>query len=330
MTQTANIIGETSGLASVMARVNIVAPKDLPVLLHGETGSGKEVVAQLIHERSPRYNQVFNRVNCGALSPELIDSELFGHEKGSFTGTTGTHRGWFERADKGTLFLDEVGELSLGAQVRLLRVLQDGTFTRVGGEKVQQTDVRIVAATHKDLLEMIAHKQFREDLYYRLSAFPLVIPPLRDRKQDIDSFARYFVDQATQRFGIRPMKIELSEIEQLRRYSWPGNIREFASVINRAVLLGESTGVLQIEQAIGHYPSSSSLSCNVESGEINTQPENETLDAVIIAHINKVLVACYGRIEGPFGAAKKLGLNPSTLRSKMRKLNITALPKSTQ
>jgi len=330
MTQTTNIIGEQSGLAKVIERVNIVAPKDLPVLLHGETGSGKEVVAQLIHERSPRCKQVFNRVNCGALPPDLIDSELFGHEKGSFTGTTGVHRGWFERADKGTLFLDEIGELSIGAQVRLLRVLQDGTYTRVGGEKVQKTDVRIIAATHKDLLDMIEQKQFREDLYYRLSAFPLLIPPLRDRRQDIPSFTRYFLAQATQRFGIKPMDIESSHIEQLCSYSWPGNIREFASVINRAVLLGESTGVLQISQAIGHYPSSSSLSSVVEHGGISIEPENDTLDAVIIAHINKVIADCYGRIDGPFGAAKKLGLNPSTLRSKMRKLKIVNIPKRTE
>ncbi len=304
-----------------MERVNLVAPKNIPILIHGESGSGKEVVAQTIHERSARKDQVFRRVNCGAIAPELIDSELFGHEKGSFTGTSGLHRGWFEQADKGTLFLDEIGELNAAAQVRLLRVLQDGSFCRVGGEKETRTDVRIIAATHRSLPQLIENKLFREDLYYRLSVFPIVIPPLRERLEDIPALAEYFADRAFNRYGIKPFRFTANDIKLLQSYRWPGNIRELSSVINRAILLGEVTGSLQIATALGPVTQESGISVVQEPND-SASGADETLETVIRNHIQRIVLECHSRIDGPFGAAKRLGLNPSTLRSKMRKLNI--------
>jgi transcriptional regulator with GAF, ATPase, and Fis domain len=321
MAQIKYIIGEQSGLKSVIERVNIVAPRNIPVLLHGETGSGKEVIAQLIHQKSSRSKEAFHRVNCGAISQKLIDSELFGHEKGAFTGAIKMHKGWFEQANKGTLFLDEIAELPVDAQVRLLRVLQDGIFTRVGGEKEQTTDVRVIAATHRNLPEMINQKLFRDDLYYRLSSFPMVIPPLRERKQDIEALAKFYIAKAAKLFGIKPLVLKPADLELLKVYSWPGNIREFISVINRAVLLSEITGKLEISQAIG-------INSEQQHSEPFQEPEkpeisrDETLHAITKAHIEKIINQCHGRIEGPFGAAIRLGLNPSTLRSKIRKLNI--------
>jgi len=321
MEKTTEIIGISSGLSSVMERVDMVASKNLPILIHGESGSGKELVAQAIHERSQRQKMIFKRVNCGAIAPELIDSELLGHEKGSFTGTSGLHRGWFEQADKGTLFLDEIGELTAAAQVRLLHVLQDGTFSRVGGEKELKTDVRIIAATHRYLPELIERKLFREDLYYRLSVFPIVIPPLRERPEDIPAFAEHFVWRATHKFGIKPMDVSQDDIKLLQRYSWPGNIREFASVINRAVLLGEITGRLQVAHALGPFELDD-MRALPANRRIGNDVEDETLDSVVSNHINKIVALCHGRIDGPFGAAKRLGINPNTLRSKMRKLKL--------
>jgi transcriptional regulator with GAF, ATPase, and Fis domain len=321
MKSQAEIIGHDSGLAHVMARVALVAPKNFPILLHGESGSGKELVAQEIHERSLRKGKVFRRVNCAAIAPELIDSELFGHEKGAFTGTSGLHLGWFEQADKGTLFLDEIGELSAAAQVRLLRVLQDGTFTRVGGEKEIQSDVRIIAATHRYLPGLIEKKQFREDLYYRLSVFPIVIPPLRERLDDIPAFAGYFASRAFEKYGVKPMEISPQDIKRLQGYSWPGNVREFASVINRAVLLGEVTGNLQIAHSLGSFEMADKPA-KATAKATTSDAEDVTLEAVTRNHIGRIVAECHGRIGGPFGAAKRLGLNPSTLRSKMRKLKL--------
>jgi len=321
MKKNTKIIGHDSGLSKVMQRVDLVAPKNIPILLHGESGSGKELVAQAIHESSLRRDEVFRRVNCGAISPELIDSELFGHEKGAFTGTSGLHRGWFEQADKGTLFLDEIGELSAAAQVRLLRVLQDGSFTRVGGEKEIRSDVRIIAATHRYLPELIENKQFREDLYYRLSVFPIIIPPLRERLADIADLAEYFAARAFEKYGVKPMEISPRDLTLLQGYSWPGNVRELASVINRAVLLGEITGSLQIARALGSFDLTD-ISTQTQGKAATASSADETLDAVIRSHIRRIVNECHGRIDGPFGAAKRLGLNPSTLRSKMRKLDL--------
>jgi len=219
------IVGAESGLKTVMERVELVAPSDLPVLILGETGSGKEVIARAIHQRSPRYGGPFLRVNCGAIPPELIDSELFGHEKGSFTGATGLRKGWFERADGGSLFLDEVSELPHAAQVRLLRVLQDGTFERVGGQHTLTVDVRVIAATHPDLQVKVGDGRFRQDLWYRIAVFPIELPPLRDRPEDIPALANHFAQRSARRFGFLPLTVPAEELPLLLAYSWPGNAR---------------------------------------------------------------------------------------------------------
>src|SRR6185503_12088948 len=204
-----------TGLAAVMARARVVARSGAPVLLFGETGTGKEIIARAIHEHSAFRTGPFRRVNCGAIAPELIDSELFGHEQGAFTGAVTRRKGWFEQADGGTLFLDEVGELSLAAQVRLLRVVQEGELVRVGGERPVKVNVRIVAATHRDLPGMVEQQTFREDLYYRLSVFPIVIPPLRDRPSDVRAFAEYFAQRAANRFGLRLMPVSDDDVQLL-------------------------------------------------------------------------------------------------------------------
>ena len=196
------IVGAESGLKAVMERIELVVDSDVPVLIFGETGTGKELIARAIHSRSPRRNGPVIRVNCGAIPPELIDSELFGHQRGAFTGAAETRRGWFERADGGTLFLDEIGELPPAVQVRLLRVLQDGCLQRVGGEQMIHVDVRIVAATHRDLSSMVAEGLFREDLWYRIAVFPIVLPPLRERQEDIPTLAEHFARRAAIRFGL--------------------------------------------------------------------------------------------------------------------------------
>ena len=198
------IVGADAGLRAVMERVELVARSDAPVLIFGETGTGKELIARAIHNRSTRRHGPFDRVNCGAIPPELIDSQLFGHERGAFTGAVGGRRGWFERADGGTLFLDEIGELPLAAQVRMLRILQDGWMERVGAEKPINVDVRIVAATHRDLASMVAEGTFREDLWYRIAVFPIVLPPLRERREDIARLAVHFAQRAATRFGLAP------------------------------------------------------------------------------------------------------------------------------
>ena len=222
-----------------MEQIDLVARSQAPVLILGETGSGKEVVARAIHSRSARANKPFLRLNCGAVPPELIDSELFGHERGSFTGATGVRKGWFERADSGTLFLDECGELPPAVQVRLLRILQDGTFERVGAEKHLTVDVRIIAATHRDLHEMVAQGSFREDLWYRIAVFPIRLPPLRERLTDIPALAAHFALRAAKRLGTMPLVPSPADIQLLLGYAWPGNARELAAVIERAAILGE-------------------------------------------------------------------------------------------
>ncbi len=239
-----------SGLRGVMDRVTLVARADIPVLILGETGSGKEVVAREIHKQSRRENGPFLRVNCGAIPPELVDSELFGHERGSFTGATALRKGWFERADRGTLFLDECGELPPAAQVRLLRILQDGTFERVGGERQIHVDVRVVAATHRNLQGMVAEGTFREDLWYRLAVFPIHLPPLRDRPEDIPALAAHFALCAAKRFGLPSRTPTPADVNLLATYSWPGNVRELSSVIECAAILGDGMR-LDVVTALG-------------------------------------------------------------------------------
>jgi transcriptional regulator with GAF, ATPase, and Fis domain len=315
------IVGEDSGLRAVMQRVELVSRSDVPVLIFGETGTGKELVARAIHSRSSRHSGPFMRVNCGAIPAELIDSQLFGHEKGSFTGASDAHHGWFERADRGTLFLDEIGELPLAAQVRLLRVLQDGMFERVGGQQPITVDVRIVAATHRDLSGMVRDGKFREDLWYRLAVFPVDLPPLRERPQDIAAMARHFAQRAAVRFGLTPQMPGPECIEMLLAYPWPGNVRELASVMDRAAILGDGH-CLEVAKALGVQTSPV-----VFSAEVPRLPEAGpapivSLDDAIRAHIDKALQAAKGRIEGPQGAAQLLKVNPHTLRARMRKLGL--------
>ena len=316
------IIGLNGGLRSVMQRVEMVAGSDVPVLVLGETGAGKEVIARALHARSPRGSGPFIRVNCGAIPPDLIDSELFGHEKGSFTGAVGRRLGWFERADGGTLLLDEVGELPKAAQVRLLRVLQDGSLERVGGEKSLKVDVRIIAATHADLAGMVRTGDFREDLWYRLAVFPLLLPPLRDRRQDIPHLVQMLAERAARRFGFRPQAPRPEDLALLLAYRWPGNVRELGSVIDRAVILGEGRR-LEIPKALGittrkglSIHQGAAASPRTEDGEVLP------LDEVISRHLEVALTATGGRIEGPGGAAAILRLNPNTLRSKLRRHRI--------
>jgi hydrogenase-4 transcriptional activator len=318
------VIGARRGLRSVLERVAMVAPSDLPVLLIGETGTGKEVIARVIHDGSARCDGPFWRVNCGALSPELVDSELFGHERGAFTGAIAQRKGWFEQAHRGTLFLDEVAELSPAVQVRLLRVLQEGELVRVGGAQTIAVDVRVVAATHRDLPALASAGEFRDDLFYRISAFPLVIPPLRERSEDIPELARYFAARAAARFDLTALPIDPHDIELLRDYSWPGNVRELAAVIDRAVLLGEGRRI-DIARSLHLSPRAAPRTAEHHAVSPPAGPATakiEPLDDVIRRHIEHALAACRGRIDGPFGAAQQLAINPHTLRARMRKLGI--------
>ncbi len=330
---TDSIVGAETGLRGVMEQVQLVASSDTPVLILGETGSGKEVVARSIHTRSRRASGPFLRINCGAISPDLVDSELFGHERGSFTGAVAERKGWFERADCGTLFLDECGELPLPAQVRLLRVLQDGTFQRVGGERPMHVDVRVVAATHRDLPAMVASGQFREDLWYRIAVFPVSLPPLRERLADIPALAAHFALRAAKRLGLQALNPTAEDIQLLGSYGWPGNVRELSAVIERAAILGEGKR-LDVARALG--------AAAVPSPPGPTSPEPPTaratwpaplpleplersfpsLDTAMAQHIEAALARTRGRVEGPDGAAAILQINPHTLRSRIRKLGI--------
>jgi hydrogenase-4 transcriptional activator len=322
------IVGEEGGLRLTMERARLVAPSDVPVLLLGETGSGKEVVARAIHRGSPRASRPFLRVNCGAMSPGLIDSELFGHERGSFTGASGERKGWFERADGGTLFLDEIGELPPEVQVRLLRVLQDGTFERVGGQRTLHADIRIVAATHRDLQAMVADERFRQDLWFRLAVFPILVPPLRDRPDDIPLLAAHFAARAASRFGVPRCVLTSADEALLVGYAWPGNVRELIAVMERAVILGEGHS-LEVATALGTGPvpvASPSLRAPVPRPATGSSARGEeafpTLDTAMARHIEAALTRTGGRIEGRSGAARLLDINPHTLRARMRKLGI--------
>jgi transcriptional regulator with GAF, ATPase, and Fis domain len=314
------LIGGDTGLAAVMARARIVSRSTAPVLLFGETGTGKEIIARAIHEHSPFRHGPFRRVNCGAIPAELIDSELFGHEQGAFTGAVSRRKGWFEQADGGTLFLDEVGELALAAQVRLLRVVQESELVRVGGERPIKVNVRIVAATHRDLPSMVEQQTFREDLYYRLSVFPIVIPPLRDRPSDIRAFAEYFAERAANRFGLRPVAVSDDDVELLAEYQWPGNVREMAAVMDRAVLIGQGK-TLSVAGALGQDTRASAPPL-VRPADAAPARIISPLDVVIRQHIEAALDATNGRVEGHHGAARLLKINPHTLRARMRKLKI--------
>ena len=319
------VVGADAGLREVMERVEQVARADAPVLLLGETGSGKEVVARAIHRRSGRASAPFVRVNCGAIAAELVDSELFGHERGSFTGAVAQRRGWFERADGGTLFLDEVAELSLQAQVRLLRVLQDGLVQRVGGEQPIAVNVRIVAATHQDLPAMIRDGRFREDLWYRLAVFPIELPALRERVGDVPALAAHFALRAAAKLGVAPCMPAEDDIRLLCAYDWPGNIRELSSVIERAAILGNGRR-LEMAKALGVASAPAPAARPRRLPQVVDLPGDAgaftTLDEQARSHIEAALQKCIGRVDGPFGAARLLGLNAQTLRSRMKRLGI--------
>lgn len=326
------VVGAEAGLKNVMERVALVAKSDVPVLILGETGTGKEVISRAIHHGGRRSAAPFIRVNCGAIPSELIDSQLFGHEKGAFTGASDQHQGWFERADGGTLFLDEIGELSLAAQVRLLRVLQDHHIERVGGKKAIHVDVRIVAATHRDLSTMVKNREFREDLWYRINVFPILLPRLRDRVVDIPALAKHFAQRAAARFGLANVEPTRHDLLLLANYSWPGNIRELGAVIDRAAILGNGH-TLEVSAALGigqqmqrpHVSNEPTYYEVIPDSMPTSSAESAslvTLDDAMTQHIQRALVATGGRVEGPLGAASILGINPHTLRARMRKLGV--------
>jgi transcriptional regulator with GAF, ATPase, and Fis domain len=316
------LVGGETGLRDVMERVDQVAPTDVPVLLLGETGTGKEVIARELHARSRRAAGPIVRVNCGAIPQGLLDSELFGHERGSFTGAVASRQGWFERADGGTLFLDEIGELPLDAQVRFLRILQEGTFERVGGQRTLTVDVRIVAATNRDLKEMVASGTFREDLWYRVSIFPIWLPPLRERLEDIPLLAAHFAWRVGQRLGGNPLSLTPRDTELLLAYPWPGNVRELAAVMERAAILGGGRE-LHIAAALGIAPGAEMVPMpDTGAPRVLDGRPIETWDDAQRRCIEAALAFTRGRVEGASGAAQVLEINAHTLRARMRKLGI--------
>ncbi|MEM9555890.1 MAG: sigma-54 dependent transcriptional regulator [Acidobacteriota bacterium] len=313
----AEIIGDSEPLRRALHQVEQVAPLEATVLILGETGTGKELVARAIHDRSPRRERTLVKVNCAALPPSLIESELFGHEKGSFTGATTRRRGRFELADGGTIFLDEIGEMPLELQAKMLRVLQEGEVEPIGAEKPMRIDVRVLAATHRDLLEEIRQGRFREDLYYRLNVFPIELPPLRARGGDVPRLIRHFAERAATKLGLSqadqgshlPPQVEAA----LARFHWPGNVRELQNVVERAIILSAGGEPVAIDDLLG--PAS--------RRSVPADGESTRLEDVERAHIRRVLDETDGRVDGAGGAAERLDLNPSTLRSRMRKLGIS-------
>ncbi len=304
------IVGAESGLKQVMTWVGQVALTDTPVLLQGETGTGKEIIAGAIHRASARKSGPFIKVNCGAITPTLLESELFGHEKGAFTGASQSRPGYFERADGGTIFLDEVAELSAEAQVRLLRVLQDKEVERVGGKYPLKLSIRVLAATHKDLAAMVREGTFRQDLFFRLNVFPITIPALRDRIGDIPALAHHLLTKKAREMALPDIpEVAPGAVNILMAYDWPGNVRELENIIERQIIVNRGKPIT-FDMDATEFPARKK-----EGAEL-------TLDSVIARHITAVLHMADGRIEGKDGAAEYLGLNPRTLRSRMEKLGI--------
>jgi PAS domain S-box-containing protein len=308
------IVGTSPRLQSVLSRIAKVAPTDSSVLITGETGTGKELVARAIHRRSHRSSHAFVSVNCAAIPRDLIASELFGHEKGAFTGATQRRLGRFELADEGTIFLDEIGELPAETQIALLRVLQEREFERVGGTGSIRTNVRVIAATNRDLEAAIAAGIFRSDLYYRLSVFPIEMPALRERREDIPLLVEYFIDRFARKAGRKFTSLNKKSLELLRAYRWPGNIRELQNVIERSVIVCE-TEVFAVDECwLSRRPTA--IGASVELGLSKRLPSREK------AIIEAALIQCGGQVSGPSGAAAKLGIPGSTLESKIKSLKI--------
>jgi len=310
------IVGADFGLKDVMHMVRQVAPTESPVMLSGETGVGKDVIAKAIHLSSSRSQGPFIPVNCGAIPGTLIDSELFGHEKGAFSGALSLKRGRFERADKGTILLDEIGEMPLEAQVRLLRVLQNREIERVGGTRSLSLDIRVIAATNKDLEQEVREGRFREDLWFRLNVFPIVVPPLRDRTSDIPALAQHFIERKARELKVgETPRLADGAIDVLMAYDWPGNVRELENIIERAMILHrgeplsfEGLGAASTGPTAWRTP--------------RTDADSLDLDAVTARHIMRVLEMTGGKIHGPGGAGELLSINPNTLRYRMKKLGI--------
>jgi PAS domain S-box-containing protein len=313
------IVGRSSALAAVLDGVRRVAPTDASVLITGETGTGKELIARAVHSNSKRRDKPLIKVNCAAMPSGLVESELFGHEKGAFTGAIARRVGRFELADGGTIFLDEVGELSLDVQAKLLRVLQEREFDRLGGGVAHPVDVRVIAATNRDLSKAVREKIFREDLFYRLNVFPIELPPLRDRKDDIPLLAQYLLKKYAMKIGKPVDGIGPETIHRLQAYPWPGNIRELENVVERAVILADGL-VLRIGAEL---LSVSSDPLVTESTACADGALPASLETVERSHILAVLHQTQGRISGPEGAADVLKLHPNTLRSRMKKLGIS-------
>jgi formate hydrogenlyase transcriptional activator len=316
------IVGQSAPLLFVLSQVDKVAPTDATVLITGETGTGKELLARAIHQHSKNPKTLFLPVNCASLPTNLVESELFGHEKGAFTGASSQRVGRFEQADGGTLFMDEIGDMPLDAQAKLLRVLQNGEFERVGSTKLRKTTVRVVAATNKDLEVEVQEGRFRRDLFHRLSAFPLHMPSLRKRRDDIPLLTSYLVSRKARQLGRTIEQIPKKVMDSLVAYDWPGNVRELENVIERSIIL--STGKT-IEPSSIHL--SSELNPKGRRRRKSHQssadaPGDETLRSLERAHILRICERCNWKIKGPGGAALRLGLNPGTLYSRMKKLDI--------
>jgi formate hydrogenlyase transcriptional activator len=308
------VVGRSGVLRSVLRQVEIVAPTDSGVLIRGETGTGKELIARAIHKLSARRDRPFVKLNCAAIPSGLLESELFGHEKGAFTGAIMRKAGRFEVADKGTLFLDEVGDIPLEVQSKLLRVLQEHEFERLGSTRTQQVDVRIVAATHRNLRQMVEDGGFRSDLFYRLDVFPLTIPALRDRREDIPLLVRHYVDKYSRRMKRGIEMIPTQAMEMMMNYSWPGNVRELQNFIERAVILSPGTTLrvplAELKQAEDRTPTA----------------KLSTLEEVERDYVLRAIRESNWVIGGPNGAAARLGMKRTTLAYRIRKLNIPIRP----
>ena len=311
-----DIIGKNAGLRGVMDAVEQVAALQTPVLLIGDTGTGKEVIANALHSLSPRRDRPFIKVNCGAIPETIIDSELFGHERGAFTGAMAQKRGHFERAHEGTILLDEIGELPHDAQIRMLRVLQDMEIFRVGGSKPVRVNVRVIAATHRNLEELVQAEKFRRDLYFRLKVFPIFIPPLKDRKRDIPNLTQHFIDKKSKEMGITgPFYLAAGALDRLIDYDWPGNVRELENAVERALILRKNR-ILDFNDIVERF------SPAIPVSHMTNLRQEHLLNQVIADEILKALSLARGKVEGKNGAAEILGLKPNTLRSRMKKLEI--------